>query len=179
MTASCVGPLAPQTLPADSAETFADPALNRPLPGWQCDRPGGFEGRPCTVDKAAQPAGDTAIDIMGLLGRCLGNFELIVRVLAKFRKTGDADLEQLACAIDRSDFAAVVEIAHRFKGAAGNVSAAGLHKIAAGMEQFGREQNAAELPGSLSQLEVEWQRFLRFADAFAPAAGAAQVQPAV
>jgi HPt (histidine-containing phosphotransfer) domain-containing protein len=108
---------------------------------------------------------------MALLGRCLGNFELIVRVLARFRKTGGIDLDHLGHAIDRSDFAEVVAIAHRFKGAAGNISAASLQKISAKMEQLARDKNAAELPELLSQLRVEWEEFLRFADAFAPPGG--------
>jgi HPt (histidine-containing phosphotransfer) domain-containing protein len=127
----------------------------------------------------ARAAADSAVDVMALLGRCLGNFELIVRVLARFRKTGTADLEHLACAIDRSDFAAVIEIAHRFKGAAGNTSAAGLQTIAAGLEQLGREQNAAALADLLAQLQAEWEKFLKFADAFAPAGGASQLHPVV
>jgi HPt (histidine-containing phosphotransfer) domain-containing protein len=127
-----------------------------------------------------ESAGQTAVaavDIMALLGRCLGNFELIVRVLARFRKTGGTDLDQLGHAIDRSDFAAVVAISHRFKGAAGNISAAGLQKIAAKMEQLARDTNAAELPQLLSQLRIEWDEFLRFADAFAPPGGVSQVHP--
>ena len=153
--------------------TLVDVALHRPLAGRQMDRAAALAERTDMPHTAADPA----VDIMALLGRCLGNFELIVRVLARFRKTGSTDLEQFALAIDRSDFVAFVEIAHRFKGAAGNISAAGLHKIATSMEQLGREQNAVELPGLLSQLQVEWEKFLRYADAFAPTVGASQVHP--
>lgn len=147
----------------------ADPTLHRPIAGWQMDR------TTSRNERADSP--QEAVDMMALLGRCLGNFELIVRVLGRFRKTGATDLEQLGCAIEGSDFAAVVEIAHRFKGAAGNISAAGLHRIAAGMEQLAREQKADQLPELLSQLEAEWERFLRFADAFAPPVGASSVLP--
>lgn len=156
-----------------NATDFVDATLHRPLTGGHMDRASAPVARTGTSHEAADPA----VDIMALLGRCLGNFELIIRVLARFRKTGSADLEQLGRAIDRSDFAAVVEIAHRFKGAAGNISAAGLHKIAASMEQLSREQNAVDLPGLLSQLTVEWEKFLRYADAFAPTVGASQVHP--
>ena len=163
------GPLA-----ALDAKSAVDAIQHRPLPGWKMDRPAPAAERSDSADGAAA---DAAVDIMALLGRCLGNFELIMRVLARFRKTGGADLEQLALAIGKSDFAAVVEIAHRFKGAAGNISAAGLRKIAAGMEQFARDKNSDPLPGLLSQLQVEWAAFLRFADAFAPPGGAAQADP--
>jgi HPt (histidine-containing phosphotransfer) domain-containing protein len=157
-------------LAAASDETAAiDSTQQRPVAGRQMDHAASPVQR-----SGLQGAADTAVDVMALLGRCLGNFELIVRVLARFRKTGDTDIEQLGSAIDRSDFVAVVEIAHRFKGAAGNISATGLHRIAAMLEQLGREQNAVELPGLLAQLKVEWEKFLTFADAFAPPVGAAQ-----
>jgi HPt (histidine-containing phosphotransfer) domain-containing protein len=162
------GPLA---LP--NAKSSGDAMQHRPVAGWQMDR----TAIPVERTDMAGGAPDTAVDIMTLLGRCLGNFELIVRVLARFRKTGGTDVEQLALAIQKSDFAAVVEITHRFKGAAGNISAAGLQKIVAGMEQFGRDQNAVELPGLLSQLQVEWAAFLRFADAFAPPGCVTHVNP--
>lgn len=155
------------------ATASGDVLQHRPVAGWQIDRKATPESR----TEKADPAVNAAVDVMALLGRCLGNFELIVRVLARFRMTGGTDLEQLGHAIERSDFAAVVEIAHRFKGAAGNISAGGLHRIAAGMEQFGQENNAAGLPGLLSQLRTEWQEFLKFADAFAPPGAASQVQP--
>ena len=156
-------PASPGSTASPNASFFADATVHRPLPGWQMDR-GNAQSERTDVPQEA-------VDMMALLGRCLGNFELIMRVMARFRKTGGADLEQLASAIDRSDFAAVVEIAHRFKGAAGNISAAGLHKITAGMEQLGRKQSGTELPELLAQLEVEWEKFLRYADAFAPPSG--------
>lgn len=153
-----------------TATACGDAVQHRPVAGWQMDR--------TPTGNPAGQAAVAAVDIMALLGRCLGNFELIIRVLARFRKTGGTDLDHLGHAIERSDFAAVVAIAHRFKGAAGNVSAAGLQKIAAQMEQLSRDKNAAELPGLLSQLRVEWEEFLRFADAFAPPAGVvSQVHP--
>jgi HPt (histidine-containing phosphotransfer) domain-containing protein len=163
------GPLA-----AHDAKSAVDASQHRPLPGWKMDRPAPAAERSDSADAAAT---DAAVDIMALLGRCLGNFELIMRVLARFRKSGGGDIEQLALAIEKSDFTAVVDISHRFKGAAGNISAAGLHKVAAGMEQFGREQNLAQLPGLLSQLQVEWAAFLRFADAFAPPGGVTPANP--
>jgi len=150
--------------------TCGDAMQHRPVAGWQMDRAASSGNRTDASTTAA-------VDVMALLGRCLGNFELIVRVLARFRKTGGTDVEQMSEAIDRGDFAAVVAIAHRFKGAAGNISAAGLHKIAAGMEHFGREKNSIELSGLLSQLRIEWGEFLRFADAFAPPGAASHVEP--
>src|SRR5436190_13744159 len=144
-----------------------DATQHRPVAGWQKDHTA------ATAERTRMAGGATsaAVDVMALLGRCLGNFELIVLVLSRFRKTGSADIVQLEVAIDHSDYAAVVEIAHRFKGASGNISATVLHKIAASMEQCARDKNADELPGVLSQLRAEWTEYLRFADAFAPPGG--------
>lgn len=125
---------------------------------------------PMTPAQATSADSAAAVDVMALLGRCLGNIELVVRVLDRFRKTGCADLEQIERAVERSDYDAVVQIAHRFKGAAGNTSAPALHKIAAAMEQFGREQNGAELSTVLAQLRSEWENFIQYAEAFAPTA---------
>ena len=132
---------------------------------------------PISLPEATSAAGAPAVDVMALLGRCLGNIELVVRVLDRFRKTGCTDLEQLEQAVERSDYDAVVQIAHRFKGAAGNTSAPALHKIAAALEQRGRERNGAELCDALAQLRSEWEDFIRFAEAFAPAAGATSSCP--
>ena len=58
---------------------------------------------------------------MALLGRCLGNFKMVEKVLATFRETGLSELNQLEDAMNGSDYQAVEEISHRFKGSASNV----------------------------------------------------------
>ena len=67
--------------------------------------------------------GAQAVDFMALLGRCLGNFKIVERVIETFRDTGMSDLDQLRTAAEVGDFASIVEISHRLKGAASNVSA--------------------------------------------------------
>ena len=111
-----------------------------------------------------------AIDLMSLLGRCLGNFKMVERVLAAFRDTGLSDLNQLQEALEDSNFQEVTEISHRFKGSAGNVSAKGLHELLTKAEQLGREQNSIELTKVLEQLQSEWMAFERYAQVFAPRA---------
>ena len=116
-----------------------------------------------------------AVDVMGLLGRCLGNLDLASRVLAKFHETGRHDLDELERAINASDWQAAEDVAHRFKGAASNISAGLLQNLAAQAERLSREQNELGLCDTLSHLRDEWQNFERYADAFAPA-GQAQPQ---
>jgi HPt (histidine-containing phosphotransfer) domain-containing protein len=110
-----------------------------------------------------------AVDLMALLARCLGNIDLIVRVLTRFKNTGADDIQHLDGAIEHADLDAVVEISHRLKGAASNVSAPGLQRIASEMEHLGHSGNRADLPAALASLRREWSEFERYAEAFAPA----------
>jgi len=135
-------------------------------------RPAGTQGAP-----RATGSRQAAVDLMALLARCLGNIDLIVRVLTRFKNTGSDDLKHLGLAIERCDLGAVVEISHRLKGAASNVSAAGLQRIAATLEQLWRAGKLAELPAAMAELRREWSEFERYADAFAPALGAAAQCP--
>jgi HPt (histidine-containing phosphotransfer) domain-containing protein len=130
------------------------------------------------ADGGTREGAAPAIEMMSLLGRCLGNIDLILRVLSSFRNAGRVDLARLEQAIERADFETIVEVAHRFKGAAGNVSAPGLRKIAVSLEQFGRERNGAAVELALTQFRSEWEEFVRCADAFAPAAGVSASGPA-
>jgi len=109
-----------------------------------------------------------AIDFMALLGRCLGNFKIVERVIATFRDTGRSDLNQLQTAIETGDLSVVVEISHRLKGAASNVSATGLTKLLIRAELSGREKDHPELSRILADLKSEWQAFMSFAQVFAP-----------
>ncbi|WP_010587817.1 Hpt domain-containing protein [Schlesneria paludicola] len=111
-----------------------------------------------------------AIDFIGLLGRCLGNLKIVERVLATFLETGSSDLHQLQGAADKADYAAIVEIAHRFKGSASNVSAKGLTELLIDAERFGHDQDDIELSRTLQSLWSEWEAVRRFAQAFVPAA---------
>src|SRR5262245_29101998 len=88
---------------------FVDAMQQRPSGPQAAHRTGG--GRDQWQSRPA------AVDLMALLARCLGNIDLIVRVLTRFKNTGRDDLNHLGLAIERSDLGAVVEISHRLKGA--------------------------------------------------------------
>ena len=108
------------------------------------------------------------VDFMALLGRCLGNFKMVERVMAAFRDSAKSDYSLLLEAIERSDFAAVVDISHRFKGTASNVSANGLVKHLVRAEASGRDKDRPELMRIQGDLELEMDGLMRFAEAFAP-----------
>lgn len=121
-----------------------------------------------SLEQTTSTEPEPAVDFIALLGRCLGNFKMVERVLAMFRETGRSDLNQLEDAVKAGDFQAVAEVSHRFKGAASNVSATGLQQMLGRTEKAGRSQDAVELASDLISLREEWQSFLRFAEVFAP-----------
>lgn len=121
-----------------------------------------------SLEQTTSTEPEPAVDFISLLGRCLGNFKMVERVLAMFRDTGWSDLNQLEDAVKAGDFQSVAEVSHRFKGAASNVSATGLQEMLSRTEKAGRAQDAVELASDLISLREEWQAFIRFAEVFAP-----------
>lgn len=135
-----------------------------------------------TTDLQTTTTSDQAIDLMSLLGRCLGNMKMVERVLATFSATGKSDLDQLQTAIETANFQAIAEISHRFQGSASNVSAMRLRELLTHVERLGREQNSTQLTATLVRLRDEWNAFEQFSRAFMPSAGsmnAAPVRPAL
>lgn len=121
--------------------------------------------------------GASTVDFMSLLGRCLGNFKIVERAIATFRDAGWSDLNQLQAALEQEDFEAIVEISHRFKGAASNVSAVGLSKILLFAEQAGRERNRDDLARIMAELSMAWDGFQRVVNALAPGASESAGDP--
>jgi HPt (histidine-containing phosphotransfer) domain-containing protein len=138
----------------------------------------GGEHSAATIEVLGVPSSSlTPVDLAALKARCLGNMDLVGRVLAKFGSTGKADLQQLEAAVAQSDFATVSRIGHRFKGAAANVSAARLHLMATYIEQLAREQNVAELQEAIAQTRGEWEVFSRFTSENLPRAKTSPARP--
>lgn len=120
---------------------------------------------------------EPAVDMMGLLGRCLGNFKMVERVLSTFRATGRSDLEQLERAIKAADFQATTDVSHRFQGAASNVSATRLRELLKRSERLAKEQNHTELLMLLGALQLEWDEFERQSQTLAPTSGNGSAGP--
>ena len=93
---------------------------------------------------------------------------MIERVIAAFHDVGASDLNQLQSAMESEDYGAVVEIAHRFKGAASNVSAIGLSTLLLQAEHAGRENDLAEIQRIVAEIHLEWGRFGKVVNTFAP-----------
>jgi HPt (histidine-containing phosphotransfer) domain-containing protein len=93
-----------------------------------------------------------AIDLEGLKARCLGNLNLVERVLAKFTAQLDTDLAALEQAVLEGDTDSAAQVAHRIKGMSANVEAHELFQSAMTVEQLAKKACVAELPEHLERM---------------------------
>lgn len=98
------------------------------------------------------------VDLEALKRRCLGNLDLVARVLKKFAAQLDSDLSELARALIGSDAEAFALVAHRIKGMSANVEARELSQYAATAEQRALEQAVGDLPSCLELMQQERTR---------------------
>ena len=83
------------------------------------------------------------LELWELLNRCMGKPELASRVLVRFQKQLDEDLNRIEMLLDKSEFESAREVTHRLKGAAANVAAHALRESAHSLEtalQMGFEE---------------------------------------
>ena len=100
------------------------------------------------------------LDLDKLLHRCMGNMDLVQRVLAKFQHRLPAELAELEQAFADNNAEHVARVAHRVKGTAANISAEELHRTAATITELSRAGRLVELGKYLTQLRSDWQRYL-------------------
>jgi HPt (histidine-containing phosphotransfer) domain-containing protein len=98
------------------------------------------------------------IDVQELLDRCMGNFNLAERVLAKLQSRFDEDMVELERALSSKDDRLIASIAHRLKGAASNVAAHELQKCAARIEELANNHLMDPLSGHFDALRKQWSR---------------------
>jgi signal transduction histidine kinase/CheY-like chemotaxis protein/HPt (histidine-containing phosphotransfer) domain-containing protein len=80
----------------------------------------------------------TPINRATLLERCLGNIELMTRLLDTFEPVIGAEVTRLEEALSRGDGTEIAVIAHSLKGSAGNMSAEALSGLAQELEHAAR-----------------------------------------
>ena len=88
---------------------------------------------------AAAPDNAVVIDFDALLKRCMGNREFMARITEKFRLNIEKDIEVLSEAVSSTDLDRVAFIAHRIKGASGNLAACALSAGAARLEEAAKQ----------------------------------------
>jgi len=106
------------------------------------------------------PSTTNVLDLQELCDRCLGNLDLVERVLDKFDQRLPGELAELEHVLKTGDAAKVTLVAHRIKGNASNISASGLQEAAAEIEDLSRAGRVADIPARLPKLREQWQRYL-------------------
>jgi HPt (histidine-containing phosphotransfer) domain-containing protein len=106
----------------------------------------------CEQNQAQCLAEDEVLDLEDLKARCLGNMDLVERVLTKFADQLDRDLVDLDGAIRVGDSQAAAQLAHRIKGIAASVAARSLFDHASTTEERALENEITTLPEQLHRL---------------------------
>jgi HPt (histidine-containing phosphotransfer) domain-containing protein len=104
------------------------------------------------------PQATPVLDLQQLRDRCLGNEELVERILDKLEHTLADEMRELHGSLLRADYVALATIAHRLKGTAANVGAELLREVAQQLETFARREQGAETQVCFELLQVEQQR---------------------
>jgi HPt (histidine-containing phosphotransfer) domain-containing protein len=84
------------------------------------------------------PATSDPIDRSALLARCMGNLDLMARLLDAFEPEIGKELKLLDAAVSACDREQITQVAHSLKGAAANLSAEALSDLARDLEQAAR-----------------------------------------
>jgi HPt (histidine-containing phosphotransfer) domain-containing protein len=108
------------------------------------------------------------LDFESLKARCLGNLDLVERVLNKFTSQLDADLERLEQALLAHDTSAFASVAHRIKGMSANVEARCLHSRAVVAEECARHNHEEGLMDHLERMRDERSRLAESFAKFKP-----------
>ena len=98
------------------------------------------------------------LDLDELKARCLGNMDLVERVLSKLNDQVDKDLEELERAAAAGNAEDVAQFAHRIKGVAASVSARSLFESAAAVEEQALANSLSEIPTHLHRLRDDRSR---------------------
>ncbi len=99
------------------------------------------------------------VDLESLQERCLGSREVAARALNLFDTGLARDFGVLADAVLKGDARSVAAKAHAIKGAAANVSAEPIRRLASELETLGKDDAVSQSQSCLDQLQVEVARF--------------------
>ena len=110
---------------------------------------------------ASESSDPQVVDLDELLGRCMGNLDLVERVLQKFQDTFPGELAELESAFEAGSAEQLTRTAHRIKGTSASVSVVGLQHAAAELEELCCAGRMKDVPGQIDRLRHEWNRYLK------------------
>jgi HPt (histidine-containing phosphotransfer) domain-containing protein len=110
------------------------------------------------VEQVAASSTFRVLDVEGLINRCMGNIDLVQRVLEKFQQRIPDELAELEDAFEHGETERLGRIAHRLRGSSATVSAEGFAQAAAEIEDASRNGRVADIPAGIEHLRSEWRR---------------------
>jgi len=113
---------------------------------------------PVVVDAAPAAATHEVVDPAALRVLTRDEPAALRRVLAQFQRVNRADVDALVAALERGDFTAIAQFAHRIKGACGLIGAHALAAVCARIEQAGRAFDALSMVGLRHHFDLELER---------------------
>ena len=131
-----------------------------------------LDGPLFNMNTAADVAGMSAygesdgevLDVWALCDRCMGNLDLVQRVLDKFETRLPEEIAELERMLEQQDAAKIALVAHRIKGNSSNVSATGLRHAAAEIEDLSRAGRVADARAQMDGLHDQWRRYVENRD---------------
>jgi two-component system sensor histidine kinase/response regulator len=104
------------------------------------------------------------LDLEKALERAMGDKEFLKMLLGGFIQELPDQIESLKVAVASTDTSALIEHAHKLKGAAANLSAYGVSSAAKSLEEIGRSQNMDEAHQILDVLLNESRRLTEYVE---------------
>lgn len=108
--------------------------------------------------QTAIPDTVASVDYDGLLTRCMGDLNLLVRVVEKFQSRSQQNWEKLLDGYRSGDAQLTAQMAHSIKGAASNLSAVKLSGLAEQLEELGKAGNLVAAQSVVDQLGEEFAK---------------------
>jgi HPt (histidine-containing phosphotransfer) domain-containing protein len=104
------------------------------------------------------------LDVWALCDRCMGNLDLVRRVLDRFEARLPEELAELERMLESDEATKIALVAHRIKGNSSNVSATGLRHAAGEIEELSRAGRVTDARAQMESLQGEWRRYIESRD---------------
>ncbi|HET6883387.1 MAG TPA: response regulator, partial [Pirellulales bacterium] len=133
---------------------------------------GAIDGENSESTKPTTEAASPPLDCESLAERFMGDWDFVQIILGKFQEQVGADLEQLEQSIIERNAQQAASLAHRIKGAAANVSAVEVSRLAAELEAMGRAADLEQAGARLVSIKAECHRLNDFVEGELPSLAA-------
>ena len=105
-----------------------------------------------SMTATGREADEGYLDPQLLVERCLGNLDLVQRLLTRYMDSGSHDCQQLEAALQVGDLATIATIAHRLKGSSATIGSQRMTDLAALIETASRTNDVAELESLATEI---------------------------